>query len=85
MGIYAIRDVPTLLTSIQKCYKAKQSSRRRLARYCELELRTDTMQKGAKNAKAASVKINSMFWTKVLFVFYLLSHLDKHHGKSYQG
>ena len=62
----------------------KQSKQQETTRYCELELRTDTMQKVAKNAKAASIKINSMFWTKVMFVFYLLSHLDKH-GSSYRG
>ena len=73
---YASYIYPKMLQS-----KAKQQE---TTRYRELELRTDTMQKGAKNAKAASIKINSMFWTNVLFVFYLLSHLDKH-GSSYLG
>ena len=32
------------------------------------------MQKTAKNAKPASIKINSMFWTTVLFVCHVLTN-----------
>ena len=57
-----------------------------MTRYCELELDWHAllMRKRAKNAKPASIKINSMFWTTVVFVFDLLSRLDKR-GSSYRG
>ena len=54
--------------------KAKQQEK---SRYYELDLDFHVllMQKRAKNAKPASNKINSMFWTTLLFVCHVLTNM----------